>query len=246
MWKASLAAGTFKPEKLQQADVSLDAIWADELTNQAGLRQYKEFIGVGVTDLGVKSIQQVVQSINQILDSRSYEGINPVLRKAQLSFDLAKRQQQRVAAKESLSLNSVKLQYDNKDRTFGASVGVRVPITKNSFDSLQKKQNIYYSQLELNNTQVEIFESLKMIQLQVVHLQDEWRSNRVMLNKVNKRMNRIRQAGNLQLILDLKSKQLAYQKRQNQLWIQSLQEYIRFLYQAGLLSAYSERDWLKS
>jgi len=246
MWKASFATGGFKPEKLQQADVSLDAVWADELRNQAGLRQYKEFAVVGGSEPGVKSIQQLVQSINQILDSRSYEGLNPVLRKAQLSLDLAEKQQQRILAKEALSLNSIKLQYDNKDRTFGASVGVKIPITKHSFETLQKKQDIHYSQLQLNNTQTEIFQSLKAIQYQVLSLQDEWRSTLAMLNRLNKRMNRIRQTGNLQLILDLKLKQLAYQKRQNQLRVQSLQEYIQFLYQAGLLSAYPERDWLSS
>ncbi len=244
MWKVSFATGGFKPEKLQQADVSLDAVWAEELTNQAGLRQYKEFSVVGSDNPGVKSLQQLAQSINQILDSRSYEGMNPVLRKAQLSLDLAEKQQQRILAKEALSLNSIKLQYDNKDRTFGASVGVRIPITKHSFETLQKKHDIHYSQLQLNNTQTEIFESLKAIQHRVLSLQDEWRSTLAMLNRLNKRMNRIRQTGNLQLILDLKLKQLAYQKRQNQLWVQSLQEYIQFLYQAGLLSAYPERDWL--
>lgn len=246
MWKASFTAGGFKPEKLQQADVSLDAVWADELKNRAGLKQYTELTGVVSANPGVKSIQQVVQSINQIIDSRSYEGMNPVLRKAQLSLELAEKEQQRIAAKEALSLNSIKLQYDNKDRTFGGSLGVKIPITKNSFETLQKKQDIHYSQLQLNNTQTEIFDSLKAIQFQVLSLQEEWRSNLAMLNRLNKRMYRIRQTENLQLILDLKLKQLAYQKRQKQLWVQSLQEYIGFLYQAGLLSSYPERDWLRS
>ena len=244
LWKSTLSSGNFRADKLQQADVSMDEVWANELNNKAALRRYAQMGSVLSPAMNIVSLAQIEKSMKQIIDSRSYEGVNPILQKSRLALRIAKKQQQRLNAKENLAVSAVKLQYDNKDNALGASVSVRIPITKNSFDSLQKKQAIYYSQLDYSNTRTQLLEQLQDAQLQILLLQDDWRSNQAMLDQLRKRLVRLRQTGNVQLNLDLKAQQLSYQKRQNAITIRALRDYIDFLYQAGLLLAYPEKDWL--
>ena len=247
-WKASVLSDQFRPDKLQQADISLDEIWANELDNKAAIKRYQNNTSNNQSRLGAKNtlnLQQVLNTMQRILESGEYERYNPYIRKARLEMNLAQKQQQREYAKESFGVDSIKLQYDNKDEAFGASVGIRLPITKNSFETKLKKQEIYYSTLGLNNTRSRIVKQLRNKQFSVLRLQDEWRSNLKVMNKLAKRMMRIRQTGNTQLILDLQSEQLIYRKRQNEISIQALKEYIAFLHHAGMFAMQPSRNWLQ-
>lgn len=245
-WKSQVLTDNFRADKLQKADVTLDSIWAEELDNRAGLARYQQqFSGDDVTTRHILSISQMINQTENILQAGIYEQSNPQLRKAQLADGIANRQQQRSYAQGNLALKSVKIIYDNKDEAFGAEVGINIPLTKNSFELAQKRQNAYYASLDVENTRVEIAEQLKQKQFVLFRLEDEWSSNQRLLQKLNARITRVSQIGDPQLVLDLKTRQVSYQKRQNQVLVRALKQYVSFLHSAGLLSAKPYRNWLR-
>jgi hypothetical protein len=245
-WKSQVLTDNFRADKLQKADVSLDSIWAEELDNRAGLQRYQQQFSVNdIATRKVLSIPQIINQTENILQTGIYEQNNPLLRKAQLENGIANRQQQRSYAQGNLALKSVKLLYDNKDEAFGAEVGINIPLTKNSFELAQKRQSAYYASLDVENTRVEIAEQLKQKQFVLFRLQDEWSSNQRLMQKLKARIARVSQIGDPQLVLDLKTRQVSYQKRQNQILVRALKQYVSFLHSAGLLSATPYRNWLQ-
>ncbi len=244
-WKSQVLTDNFRADKLLKADVALDSIWAEEMGNRAVLNRYQQGGTNSINTQQLMSIEQMIVETDRILQSHQYEQHNPLLQKAMLDNGIAEKQQRRSYAQENLALKSVKLLYDNRDDTFGAELGVNIPLTSNSFEVAQKRQNAYYAGLEVDSTRTQIAEQLTQKQFALFRLQDEWLSTQRFQQKLNSRLARVSQIGDIQLVLELKNKQVSYQKRQNQLLVRALKQYVSFLHSAGLLSAKPYRNWLQ-
>ena len=242
-WKLKINSDTFRADKLQQADLSLDQVWGEMLENGGTLERLRNDpanIVVGNT----LSIHQMLKIEQQILKSGEYQQHNLRIQKAEMDIQLANNEQQRHEAQQKLSLGSFKLEYDNKDDDFGVSVGIKMPVTKNSFDSLQEKQAVYYANLDAKNTRFEIEDQLREKQNLLYQLQHQWLSSQQVLQKMNTRIKRLSTSTNIDLLLDLKAQRLDVLKRQNRVSVQALRQYISFLNTAGMLSAKPYRNWL--
>lgn len=253
-WKTRVSSDDFQADKLQQAGVNLDNIWAEEMDNRSALGRYRNNVSTATTtrvsqlgsSLNLISIQQMLQGTQHILQSRLFEQHNPDIRKARLELKYASKNQQRDNAQEKFALTSVKIEYDDKDDAFGASLGVRIPITKNTYNSALNKQDVHYSRLESENTVHEIAAELEEKRFMLFRYQDEWNSTQKLLHKINQRMARLSGMANSQLLLDLKSEKMAYHKRQSTIEVQAYKQYISFLHSAGMLSVKPYRNWLAS
>ncbi len=245
-WKSQVLSDNFRADKLLKADLSLDTLWAEEVDNRASLNRYQQSLaGSVVTTRNLVSIQQMLDITQHVLRTKSYEKHSPLVQKALLDNGIAERQQHRSYAQQNLALKSVKILYDNKDDAFGAEVGVNIPLTRNSFETAQKRQSAYYASLDVDNTRADIAEQLSQKQFVLFRLQDQWLSNQGLLNRLATRIKRVSQTGDLQLVLTLKNKQVSYQKNQNQILVRALKQYISFLHNAGLLAVTPYRNWLK-
>lgn len=190
------------------------------------------------------SIQRMLSTTNRILKTGEYKKNNTSIKKADMDIRYATAQAQRNSAKEKLSLNSFKLEYDKSDDDFGISLGVRMPLTRNTYEKLQEKQALHYTSLEAQNIRLEIAEQLREKQNQLRLLSHQWQSMIKVENKINARIMRLSNSTNLELLFDLKGHLLEVQKRKERSQTQALREYIRFLSTAEMLSVKPYRNWL--
>lgn len=251
-WKTRVSSDDFQADKLQQADIGLDNVWAEEMDNRAALGRYRKSVGFAAdtsrnrSNMHLISIEKMLQSTQHILQSGAFEQHNPNIRKAKLALKYASKNQQRDYAQEKLAISSVKIEYDDKDDAFGASLGVRIPITRNTYDSALNKQDMYYSRLETQNTVQEVAAELEDKRFMLLRYQDKWNTTKKLLHKINQRIGRLSNTADSQLILDLKSERMTYHKRQSDIKVQAYKQYVSFLHSAGMLSAKPYRNWLAS
>ena len=241
-WKLKINSNAFRADKLQQADLALDNVWGEMLENGSILERLR---GPTNTVVGkTPSISQMLRTVQNILSTGEYQQYNNRILKAEMDLQIANKQQQRSKAQQKLSLNSFQLEYDHKDEDFGVSVGIKVPVIKNSFDTLQEKQAFHYRNLDAQNVRFEVEDQL-IEERNVLHqLKIQWQSSQEVTKKVNTRIKRLSRTGNIDLLMDLKFQRLAVLKRQDKLEIQALRQYISFLKTAGMLSAKPYKNWL--
>ena len=258
-WKLKVNSNDFRADKLQQADLTLESIWAQELENSTGLSRFKsqrqdiEYnrnhnrnTAIDLNRQGLISIGQMIEISNEIIQSREYQQHNNVISKAEFDIDLANRQRQRRNAQEKISLNSFKLEYDNKDNDLGFSIGIKMPITRNSYDSLLQEQQRYYTMLDAQNVITEVSDQLSEAQYQLISIQDQWLIKQRLLHKINIRINRLSRSNNLALLLDLKKERIHRRMQQQEIEIRALKKFIELLNISGMLSAKPYRNWLLS
>ncbi len=258
-WKLKVNSNDFRADKLQQADLTLESIWAQELENSTGLSRFKsqrqdiEYnrnhnrnTAIDLNRQGLISIGQMIEISNEIIQSREYQQHNNVISKAEFDIDLANRQRQRRNAQEKISLNSFKLEYDNKDNDLGFSIGIKMPITRNSYDSLLQEQQRYYTMLDAQNVITEVSDQLSEAQYQLRSIQDQWLIKQRLLHKINIRINRLSRSNNLALLLDLKKERIHRRMQQQEIEIRALKKFIELLNISGMLSAKPYRNWLLS
>lgn len=254
--KINVNSDNFRPDKLQQVDLTLDNIWADELENNATLKRYKKqwykqkneitFPYLGYNSDSIISLAQMIEITESIINNRFYEKHNSLIKKAELDTVLLSKQMQRDYAQKKLSLNSVKLEYDKKDNSLGFSIGVKIPITQNSYDSLLKEQQQHFANIDMQHSVIEVSEKLRDKQFQLLRVQDQWLSNQKLLHRINARIIRISSTNNVNLLLELKYQRLQKRMRQEEFLIRALKEYIAFLNIAGMLSAKPYRNWIQA
>ena len=255
-WKIKVNSTDFRADKLQQAAITLDNIWAEELDNNAAIRRYKnqrnqsQIIAINYNReqnaYHLISIQQMIALAQQIMQTKVYQQQNPQIRKAELGVLLANKKKQRFNAQEKFSLNAVKLEYDKKDDNLGISIGIKMPITKNSYDSLLQAQQQQYASLDAENLVVEISDQLNEKLFQLQRMQDQWLSNQQLIHKINARIHRLSHTNNFTLLHDLKQEQLKNRIQQNKIQMSALRIYINFLNTAGMLSAKPYRNWIQT
>lgn len=258
-WKLKVNSNDFRADKLQQVDLTLDSIWADELENSASLRRYENGSYRNYQSINHETRQQLEQSLNNvisiqqmlqithgILQNKTYQQHSPLIRKVELGTVIVNKQNQRDNAREKLSLNTIKLEYDNKDNNFGFSVGIKMPITKNSYNSLLREQQQRNADIDAQYSVIEVSGQLTEKQFQLMQIQDQWISNQKLLHKINIRISRLSKTNNINLLLDLKQERMQRLMRQEEIQKRALKEYISFLNTAGMLSAKPYKNWIES
>ena len=248
-WKIKVNSKDFRADKLQQAGLTLDSIWADEIENSAILNRFNDgSLGerqfLNNSNSNVISITKMLVITKDILNAGIYQKHNISIRKAELDRNLANKQKQRFKAQENFALNSIKLEYDNKDNDLGFSIGMKIPITNNSYDNILKERAKYYARIDVGHTATEVSERLLEKQFQLMQLQDQWTSNQKLLHKINMRIARFSKIENIDLLPHLKQEHLKRRERQEDIYIQALKEYINDLNIAGMLSAKPYRNWI--
>ena len=242
-WKLKINGDDFRADKLQQADLTLDNVWGEMLENGGSIEQLRGSSGIRQLEKTL-SIHHMLATTNRILKTGEYKKNNGSIKQADMDIRYAAKQAQRNSAKQKLSLNSFKLDYDKNDDDFGVSLGVRIPLSQNSYERLQEKQRLHYAGLEAQNIRLKIAEQLREKQNQLRLLSHQWQSMIKVENKINARITRLSSSTNLDLIFDLKGHLLEVQKRKERTKTQALREYIGFLNKAEMLSAKPYRNWI--
>jgi len=245
-WKLKINSGDFRADKLQQADLALDNIWGDMLENGASYEHLRQQ-GLSQKSLSrTPTIRQIVRTVDKIIKSGEYQYHNYRIQAAEMGIRAANKKQQRTAAQQKLSFKSFKLEYDNKDEDFGVSIGIKVPLTKNSFESQEEKQALHFRHLDAQNTRLDIASQLSEKRNQLVQLSNLWESNQMLLKKVDSRISRLATTQNIDLRSALSTQKMKLEKRNNSIEINVLRGYISFLKVAGMLVSKPYKNWLQA
>ena len=248
-WKLKINSNDFRADKLQEADLTLDNIWGEMLQNGAFSEQLKqqELINSSATlSVATLSIKQMLNIVNGIIESGEYQYHNLSIQAAEMDIYAENKKQQRYAAQQKLSLKSFKVEYDNKNEDFGVSVGIKIPITNNSFEYLKEKQALRLSFIEAQNTHQGIADQLREKRKELLNLNSIWNSNKKLLQKVNQRMSRLSSTPNIDLQTALRTQKIKLIQRNNSIEVKSLRKYISLLKVAGMLSSKPYRNWLQA
>ena len=253
-WKIKVNSKDFRADKLQQADLTLDSIWANQLENNVGIsryetRRYKSDSQTHYFETpsnNIIPIQQMIEISKEVMQSKIYQQYNSSIKSSEFDANWGNKQIQRRNAQNKLSLNSVKLEYDNKKNDLGFSVGIKMPITRNSYDSLLQQQQQRYTNIDMQYSVIEVADQLDEKSFQLMKMQDQWSSNQKLLDKISQRIKRLSKIRNIDLLLSLKQAYLKRQMRQEAIQMRALRIYIEFLNIAGILSEKPYRNWIQA
>lgn len=254
-WKIKANSNDFRADKLQQADLTIDSIWVNEIKNNTMLNRYRnkyqknnvqrsKYANTSLND--VISIPQMLNITQDILGNGTYQQYSTSIRRAELNAFLEIKQKQREDAQGKLSLNAVKFEYDKKDDGFGFSIGMKIPVTKNTYNNRLQKQSLLNAKMDVQHSIIDITEQLQDKTFQIQEINDRWLSNQKLLHKINTRIKRLSKTNYINLLLDLKKERLKRRLEQVNIKILALKEYIGFLNIADMLSAKPYRNWIQS
>jgi len=188
------------------------------------------------------SISEIVKHVQQLQANGTFIQQNFSLQKNQLKYEYAAIKEQRRLAQQRLSVNSVKLSYDNNDRNFGLSIGMKVPITKNSYESLLEKQQHQFDSIDKQQAVFGVSRALQDIEYQLLDEQAQWSATRAHLKKIKLRIARMRQSNRVDLFLGLKTEEQRIKLKQNKILVRAFQKYVNFLNISGVLG--QQKNWL--
>ncbi len=248
-WKLKVNTDSFRADKLQQVSLTLDSIWADELNNNSTLARFntqQNFSADSRFFYNIITIPQVLDITQNILKERTYQKFNNMVRKAELAENLTYLEKRRKTSQGDFAVNSVKLEYDNKNNDLGLSIGMSVPITKNSFEQKLEKQKYQYAKIESHLSISNVEEQLRKKRFEIMNYYDQWLSNQKLLHKINTRIYRLSKTKYISLLLELKQERLKRSRQKEALKVNVLREYINYLSIAGMLSAKPYRNWLQA
>jgi hypothetical protein len=154
-YKKRITTNEFDPSKFQQADLRVNQLTAQINFKNKVLNQHLALIGIPPRNRSqaasfldqnqwLISIREMIQTVNQSVTNPLK---NPVLRKLELASDITKKQQQLAAAKQTTAIQLVEVEYDADHDLFGATVGVRIPLGKNNFDTLHRNNVFQQAQI---------------------------------------------------------------------------------------------------
>lgn len=246
-WKLQVNSNTFRADKLQQADLTLDGIWAEQLENNATLKHYTPIKNTQKQLLtNLISLPQMIIIADDIAKKETYQQYSLQIRKSTLSATMFDKQRQREEAQKRISLNSLKLEYDKKDNNVGVSIGVSMPITKNNYESILQAQQQHYINMDAQNVVTEVSQLLKEKKFELLKLQNHWSSNQKLLYRIKQKIKQLSDSNDIELHIALKKKYLQTKIRQQSTYTSALRKYIDYLNTAGMLSAKPYRNWIQA
>ena len=252
-YKKLVATGEFNPSRVQQAVVEANRLSTQIRFNNKLLHQYLTLIGVPVKNK--PRVQQFlnkntwligIQEMLNYVDNYATEPLyNPTLQKLNLASRIAHKERQLAQAELATAVQLVEVGYDANKDLFGATVGVRIPLGKNSFDTLRRKNGYQQAQraweLQLDSIKNNLSEKKRLLHQNY----DAYRLEQNLRTAVNTRLKRVLKSGRPELILALKKEHIIHQSRQQEIYLKMIDIYLDFITLSGQILEQPLRNWLQ-
>lgn len=247
-----VTSDVFSPSKVQKADIDADQVSSLIQTTQQSLNRSLALIGVPANRQ--KSAQQLlnypqwlvsITDMIQIVDKDTLLKNHPSLQRLELASNIAKKQVQHEKAKKSAAVSLFELKYDVDKDAYGATIGVRIPLGKNNFDTLMRNNSYQQTQLAWELKLQSIKDELQASNLRIHDYYDQYKQEAHLLNLLNERLKRMRNSENPELILSLKKEKQQRQAINQSTHLKIVREYINFLFISGRLAETPLRNWLQ-
>jgi hypothetical protein len=244
--KQQAHSADFQPDKLQQAIV--DERQLSLLVKDKSSQLQRELTPYGITDSALIWDQWIQPAeILSLVEQYGVEGTshNPALEKSLLKLQMARESRQRERAKKSFGVKLLRLEYQkDKDETMSVGIGFRIPLGGESFDAVERQFDVAEIQEEVRQTRVNLESSLQGRRLTMEKLKQDLGSQNLLLADISEQLDKAGQLPVAGLVLDLREQKDRVLTNVDNLQMQLVEEYIRFMYDRVLLSREPLRNWI--
>jgi hypothetical protein len=167
------------------------------------------------------------------------------LQKLRLSSRIAQKQGQREKAKLDTAVQLFEVEYDQNKDSFGATVGVRIPLGKSSFSNLSRQHTYQQAKLAEEMKLSAIKDNLFESKLALNRYYDVYQLEQQLLQSINVRLKRVLQANQAELVFTLKKEQSKHQATQQDIYLKIIAEYVNFIVTSGQIAEMPLRNWLQ-
>ena len=253
-YKKLVTTKQFNPAKIQRAEVEANRFNAQIRSENLLLNARLKTIGIPVANK--RAVQQFfnhrqwlvgISEIIRLVDQQKFDQMrvnNPTLQRLNLASRIARKQSHRAKAGLKTALNLFELEYDQDKDAFGATIGIRIPLGKSSFNTLSRDTSYQQAQLAQDMTLVSIKNNLLESKLSLHRYYDAYKLQQQLQHSLNTRLKRVIKTGRPELILSLKKGQLKHRTSQQNIFLKMLREYLRFLSVSGQIAEKPLRNWL--
>jgi len=251
-YTSQVSTKVFNPARLQKVDIDRERLRSLLHINKQSLNRSLLKLNASVSEQKIAqqffNYQQWLISIDSImaqLDTDIRLQNHPALQKLKLETNIARKQVLREKARKSAAVNFFEVEYDADKSSYGATIGIRIPIGNNSFDSVMKNNNYHQTQLNWDLKFQSIKESMTSSHFLLDEYYETYKQERALLGLFKKRLKRMRTSENPELILSLKKQIQQQLTMEHEIRVKILREYINLLFLSGNLAAPPLRNWIE-
>ena len=252
-FKKLVTTSNFDPSRIQQSDLLVTQLTAQIRTNNKVM-----YRGLALMGVSVENKQKVHQFLNRhqwliginemvnVVEKTIDESMNnPGLQQLNLATRISKKQSQLADAELLMGVKLVEIEYDQDKDLFGATVGVRIPLGKSSYNSLRRSNGYKNAQLtwehKLSSLKSDISDKKNLLR----QYQDAYKLEKQLQASVNRRMKRIMKTNRPELILSLKKELIKHQGREQEVYLKMVDVYLDLITISGLILKQPLRNWLQ-
>lgn len=246
-YRSQVVSESFQPEKLQSIILQRSYLQKQIKKETSYLSERTKTLEINPDDLLLK--QYILPS--QILESRTQFALDEsnyfALEKSRVKLKISQEKRNRLRSRSGISFSLLQLEHETSDQESNTSIGLglRIPLGKESFNSLQQQYSISDVQSEIYDKSLAVQNKLEDKKRKIRSLAMDSKLINVSLAEINTRLGSNENSKIAELTLLLKQKQVSTSKQQMDIHIMSLRNYIEYLHVAGFLVQQPIQNWLK-
>ncbi len=249
-YKKLVTSGEFNPVRIQRAELEVNRLTTQLRMNNRLLDQYLALIGVPASKKSaflnprnwLISLNEMKLFVDQAISGSL---ANPALQKLNLASRIARKQRQLAKADMATGIQLLEVEYDRDRDNYGATIGVRVPLGKNSFDLQRRDIGYQQAQREWESKLFSIKNRLTESRLLLHQYDEAYRLEQQLQQAVQARLKRVTKTGRPDLILSLKKELAKHQSRQQETYLKLIGVYLDFIFVSGHMLETPMRNWLQ-
>jgi len=245
----------FSPEALQKVELENVELKAELDINNKRLDDITANIGFNIaydTYLSAPAdwllpISDIEYSIANVHIVQGISPSNHEIRFAQMRLRLAREELQRTTRQGKSLINFFELESSIQNpNDFGVTVGFSLPLGGKSSNVSKRERGVTEAKTTLRAKEREIKRLLEEKKSLLWLSFDIHKATENTLMDIERRLSRLPKANKNRLIRDLERKQLSTRKQLQEVYLQAMRQYIRYLHVTGQLAERPLRNWIRA
>ena len=252
-FKKLVTTSNFDPSRIQQSDLLVSRLTAQVSLNNKSL--YRSLAVLGVPAENTQKAHQVLnrhqwlitinEMVNVVEDLVNLPFNNPSLQQLSLATKISKKQSKLADAQLLTGVKLVEVEYDQDNDLFGATVGVRIPLGKNSYNSLRRNNGYKNAQRAWERKLSSLKSDLADKKILLHQYHDAYKLEKQLQASVDRRLKRVMKTNRPELILSLKKEYIKHQSREQEMYLKMVDVYLDLISISGHILKQPLRNWLQ-
>ena len=252
-FKKLVTTSNFDPSRIQQSDLLVSRLTAQVSLNNKSL--YRSLAVLGVPAENTQKVHQILnrhqwlitinEMVNVVEDLVNLPFNNPSLQQLSLATKISKKQSKLADAQLLTGVKLVEVEYDQDNDLFGATVGVRIPLGKNSYNSLRRNNGYKNAQRAWEHKLSSLKSDLADKKILLLQYHDAYKLEKQLQASVDRRLKRVMKTNRPELILSLKKEYIKHQGREQEMYLKMVDVYLDLISISGHILKQPLRNWLQ-